>query len=386
MNQNQSSDGPAFLFVACVWIAGWAIWHFFHQQITNAFGWLRYEELQLIGMFITDQRTSRLIGGWMKYLSDKQQPIQWPYIEKVSGLTGHYLRYPVSALLLLLAYFAMFKAPRSSFKKTYTLDRLIAAQARVWPVITPIVKFNPAQDNARDPDSREPIPADLPVFAEALSPEEWLRWHKIAPFDTVEHEHTTDPLDREGTFYAFAQQLGPRWRGPMSLPWHSKALFAAFALKIARKREEADDLLGEVARAVNPKKGMAFKPGPVLRRNIMKIIEDPKLGGEAAKIARQHAYVAPALLRLLAHARERGGVMAPAQFLWLRGADRALWYPLNNLGRQSFHTEAAGAIAHYLAEVTAGTPLLSPKVEKAVSTIEEYARHKQRSFMPVLAE
>jgi intracellular multiplication protein IcmP len=172
----------------------------------------------------------------------------------------------------------------------------------------------------------------------------------------------------------------------MTLPWHARGLFAAFALKAARRRDEADTLLGEMARSVKSKKGMAFHPNAKLRRKILAIINDPKVGGEAAKIAKRHAYVATALLRLLEYARERGGVLAPAQFLWLRGADRALWYPLNNLGRQSFHTEAAGAIAHFQAEKAAGTPLLSPKVDNAVATIEEYTRHKHRSLVPSLVE
>ena len=184
---------------------------------------------------------------------------------------------------------------------------------------------------------------------------------------------------------AFAEQLGPRWRGADALPLHGKALFAAFALKAARKREEADDLLGRVALSVDGKNGMAFKPSAALRSEIQKIVNDPKIGGEAEKIAAQHAYVGPAMMRLLAYCRERGGVLAPAQFLWLRGANRRLWYPLNNVGRQSYHCEAAGAMAHYQAEKAAGTPLLSPKVATAVASLNEYD-HRRSRLLPGIAE
>jgi intracellular multiplication protein IcmP len=381
MAQNQNNDdGPAFLGVGCAFIAGWAFWHFFHQPITNAFGWLRHAELFAISKIVHDGAASPYIVGWRDYLAHHPgRELEWQDIRAATRITGHYLRYPVAALLLLMAYFCIFRTARSSYKKTYTLDTLIAAQAKVWPVISPVVKFNAAQDNARDPDSHDPLPSQLPIFAEALSPTEWLRFNRIAPYDTAEHEGSNDPLDRDAAFYAFAEQLGPRWCGALALPWHQKGLFAAFALKVARKRAEADTLLGELAMAANPKQGMSLSLSRSLQRKIMTIIRDPAVGGAAENIAAKHAYVAPALMHLLEYARERGGVLAPASFLWLRGAERALWYPLNNMGRQSFHTEAAGAIAHLNAEKAANTPLFSPKVMAAVDTLEMETHGKGRS-------
>jgi intracellular multiplication protein IcmP len=386
MSQNQTPDSVAFLGAAFLFIAGWAFWHFFHQPVTDMFGALRHFELVLISKVVHDQAASRYIVGWRDYLAHHPgQNLRWVDIRATTTITGHYLRYPVAAILLLMAYFAVFRTARSSYKHTYTLDKLIAVQSKVWPVISPIVKFNPGADNARDPESHDQIPSELPVFAEALSPTEWLRFHRIAPYDSAEHERSNDPMDRDAAFYAFSEQLGPRWRGAISLPWHQKGLFAAFALKAARKREEADTLLGELAMAADPKKGMALALRPKLKRRIMAIINDPALGGAADKIAARHAYVAPAMMHLLEYARERGGVLAPASFLWLRGADRALWYPLNNMGRQSFHTEAAGAIAHLNAEKAARTPLFSPKVMAAVDTLEGET-HGRARHSPEFAE
>ena len=382
MSQNQTPDSVAFLGVAMAFLAGWAFWHFLHQQVTDIFGGLRHFELFVISKFVTNQ----YITGWRDYLAHHEgQKLQWSDIKATTTITGHYIRYPAAIILLLMAHFAVFKSPRSAYKRTYTLDRLIAAQSKVWPVIAPIVKFNPASSNARDPDSTDPMPGELPLFAEALSPTEWLRFHRIAPYDSAEHERSTDPLDRDGATLAFSAQLGPRWRGALALPWHQKALFAAFALKAARKREEADVLLGQLAMAANPKRNMELSLDGKLKRRIMTILRDPKLGGAAEKIANRHAYVAPALMHLLEYARERGGVLAPATFLWLRGAERGLWYPLNNMGRQSFHTEAAGAVAHLNAEKAAHTPLFSPKVEAAVDTLELDTRRRERAS-PVLAE
>ncbi len=74
----------------------------------------------------------------------------------------------------------------------------------------------------------------------------------------------------------------------------------------------------------------------------------------------------------LRYARFQGGVLAPAQFLWLRAVDRALWYPLNNLGRRSFHTEGAGAMAHFMAEQNAKKPLVVPRIDTAIITLNQY--------------
>ena len=85
--------------------------------------------------------------------------------------------------------------------------------------------------------SGQQVPDKLPLFAEALSPEEWLSWNRIPVANGIP--------DRDATRRAFIQQLGPRWNGIDALPPYMQALFAAFALKGAQKREESDDLLGQ---------------------------------------------------------------------------------------------------------------------------------------------
>ena len=77
-----------------------------------------------------------------------------------------------------------------------------------------------------------------------------------------------------------------------------------------------------------------------------------------------------------------GGVLAPAAFLWLRGEERALWYPLNNQGRRSYHAEAAGAMAHFMAELAAKKPLPIPRVETALITINQYLANNQVQVPP----
>jgi intracellular multiplication protein IcmP len=105
---------------------------------------------------------------------------------------------------------------------------------------------------------------------------------------------------------------------------------------------------------------------------VKKLVNDPEVGGKALNIADQHAYRTTALLGVLKWARWMGGVLAPAHFLWLRGVDRNLWYPMNNLGRRSFHVEGAGAMAHFMAEQSAKKPLPMPRLDTAIVTLNQY--------------
>jgi intracellular multiplication protein IcmP len=77
-----------------------------------------------------------------------------------------------------------------------------------------------------------------------------------------------------------------------------------------------------------------------------------------------------------------GGVLAAAQFLWLRGVDRDLWYSLNNLGRRSFHSEGAGALAHYMAEDIAGKAVPGARLETAIGALNQYLAANQPKIPP----
>ena len=106
------------------------------------------------------------------------------------------------------------------------------------------------------------------------------------------------------------------------------------------------------------------------------------MGRVTEKVAAQHAFVTPAMLRCLQVARDQGGVLAPAQFLWLRGVDRSMWYALNNLGRGAVHTEAAGAIGHFRAERAAGKPIPNPQVDTAIDGLSYYLKENFITTFP----
>lgn len=400
MSQGQQNEEPAImiiLIIAVLIFLGWLIWYFNKEPITIVASWLRYAELWVINLF-THKYDACL--DWLYYAKFADPAPTREVVNAANGCftpsyigslpaeqrgsfytlspTGvalieteitRYIKWPIAGFLGVVGYYMIFVSKRTKFRTRHNLESFIRTQAGMWPVIAPIVNFNPTKI-ARVFGSK--IPDKLPMFAEAFAPEEWVSWHRI----TV----TNGIPEREATRRAFIQQLGPRWNGIEGLPPFMQGLYAAFALKGAQKREESDDLLGRMSLCWNHKSG--FKMPVALASEIKKLVKDPQIGGLADDIVKNFAYRSTAMLGLLKWARSQGGVLAPAQFLWLRGVDRNLWYALNNLGRRSFHTEGAGAMAHYMAEVSAKKALPIPRIDTAVVTLNQYLSERGLPIPP----
>lgn len=344
-------------------------WHFFKYQIKSMFRWFRWGEMWLVSHIIGDDYAVQ----WNGYDVNFQQWLDGVPLIPSTNLDGATLgaisllamtpfKYPFIIIMSLMAFWVLMKGPGTQYRRKLNLDGLINAQSKTFPVISPFVKFNPANQPPRPPGA--PVPAELPLFAEALGPEEWLAYNQVPVPD--------GEIDESAAFIAFAQQLSGRWRGPHRLAPYKQILLASFCLKAVRKRNEADTMLGRIAMCWSPEKGLDLSKDKKLLKDARKVLRNKDMAHPTLSKCNQHAFETTALLRALLTAREEGGVLAPAQFVWLRGFDRTLWYPLNNLGRQSFHMEALGAMAHFKAERMTRRPIPKPKVEGAVETIVEY--------------
>jgi intracellular multiplication protein IcmP len=250
---------------------------------------------------------------------------------------------------------------------------LIKKQANIFPTIAPFIDFDPRKQPPRAPGS--PVPAELPLFAEAVGPEEWVAYHSIPVPD--------NKLDEEAAAKAFTKQLGTRWAGYKNLAPYKQVFLAACVLKAARKRADADAMMGRLAKCWS-ESGLNLSKDRQLLREARAVLANNDLATKVLKKCNEHAWETTALMRALATAREEGGVLAPAQFVWMRGYDRALWYPLNNLGRQSFHMEAIGAMGHYKAEKLAQRPIPRPKVTDAVKSLATYLTSRAARPIPQL--
>lgn len=351
-------------------------------EILNFVRWFRYGEMWLISLITPDNYVVKMVDGseanlkeWMQSLASiPKERIDFNLITAVSAVALIPYRWAIIAIISLIGLWAYTKGPGTQYTEVFNLDRFIKFQAKAFPYISPFVEFNPSKQPPRAPGS--PVPAELPIFAEALGPEEWLAYCQIPVPDGV--------IEQQAAFKAFARQLGQRWKGAKNLAPHKQILLAACCLKAARKRDASDKMLGKLAMCWSHDKGLQLDKSPGLLREARKILSNKEIAGPVLKKCNQHAWETTAMLRGLLTAREEGGVMAPSQFVWLRAHERELWYPMNNLGRQSHHIEAIGAMVHFRMERRTQRPIPKPKVQEAVRSIVEYMASIDARPIPTL--
>ncbi len=375
-----SDSAVGWGILGCVFAAiGYVIWWHYHEQIRSMIRWVRYGEMWLMSFFVDANHTVEWQGQPVNYhqmmdLAGKIAPeqIDSQLLSLLSTVALDPYLFVIIAITMCCGLWALFKGPGSEHRRKYDINTLIKKQSNIFPIISPFIDFNPSNMPVRPPGA--PVPAELPLFSEALSPEEWIVYNEIPVVDKK--------LDHEATNKAFAKQLGPRWRGAKHLAPYKQIMLAAFCLKAARKRADSDAMMGRLAKCWNGKNEL--KIDRKLLREARSILGNTKLSGSVLKKCNEHAWETTALMRGLTTAREEGGVLAPAQFVWLRAYERTLWYPLNNLGRQSLHMEALGATAHYKAEKLAQRPIPRPKVSDSVQTLSEYIESSRARPLPQL--
>lgn len=372
-NKESAADEELLMMVIIIVVLaviGFFMWHAFKPQITDGLRWLRVGEIT-VSEALSSPRYGVLYPGLTQpvRLGEMREFLEEAPVEAVTSrhlgisadLAQRHLRRPMGFLLMVLALFIFFKGPHTEFKRVHKLESLMQKQVKAFPYITPLIDFNPATIPNRAPG--DPVPVELPLFAEALGPEEWVAYNLIPM--------PGGKLDEKATAEALAKQLGRRWQNWQKLPPYMQILLAAFAMRSARKRDDSDQILGRLSTCWTAKGGFS-------------LANDRKLLGEARaylrskaaegllKVLRQHAYVTTAMMRAVDYARSQGGVLSPGQFIWLRGHDRELWYPLNNIGRSAFHPEAMGAIAHFKLEKVTERPVPVPKLDIALAALRTY--------------
>lgn len=366
----------------CVFAAlAYLVWWLFKVQIKSGVRWLRYGEMWIASWFVDDDYTVTWGGQPVNYKELMEVASRIPaeridsnFLSAISIVGLHPYIWVICVMTIIFSAWALFRGPGSEHRRNFDLNTLIKKQSNIFPIISPFIDFNPAKLPPRPPGA--PVPAELPIFAEALSPEEWIVFNEVPVNGKA--------LDEEVATKAFARQLGPRWRGAKNLAPYRQILLAAFCLKAARKRTDSDTMLARLATCWTEKDGLRLSRDSKLLREARAILANQNLAGSVLRKCNEHAWENTALIRALMTARSEGGVLAPAQFVWLRAHDRALWYPLNNLGRQSFHMEAMGVMAHFKAEKMAQRPIPRPKVADAVKTLIDFLGSGKARTLPQL--
>lgn len=353
------------IIVVGLGFGGYELWINYHAEISWSV--LSYAHWQIfhIGKF-TDAYVQQDAFIQAAHPDQATLPQLWALLNSV----GCALRVPAITLMLVLAVACYFGATTARFCRQFDLAGLRKEQARFFRSASAMMGRQLSLVGIR---SGDPRPADP-----ALLPSEWIKRYANRPDGS---------LDETAAARALARQLGPKWTGFAEAAPHVRFLFAAFALHLAGRREEAFLLLGDLAEKL-PRDGKDGKNGPakplrfptVLSDEADRFLEDAALYAPVRALAQKHAYTSTALMSVLNEARRRSGVLPPATFNAIKLVDRPLWYALHSLGfpgdgpGQNSHPnpriEALGSRDHWASERMVKMPLVTPSVGQALASIK----------------
>ena len=362
-----NDDYLAFSLVVIVLglaFGAYELWTNYHAEIS--WGVFNYAHWQMfyIGKFTHEYaaQDAALLEG------HPDQATIWQLWSLLNNV-GRFFRIPAVVVMLLLAILCYFRAAPSRYCRQFDLAGLRKEQARFFRSSSAMMG---RQLGLVGIGKGDPRPADP-----ALRVEEWVERYAKRHDGSLNETAATRTLVR---------QLGPKWTGFERAAPHVRFLFAAFALHLAGRRDEAFVLLGDLAETLprDPKDGATGPSRPLafpaaLTATADQLLEDAALYGPARAVADRHAHTAPALMSVLNEARRRSGVLPPATFNAIKLVDRPLWYALHSLGfpgdgpGQNIHpnprVEALGARDHWAAERALRQPISKPAVDQALTSI-----------------
>lgn len=289
-----------------------------------------------------------------------------------SSVAGTWYRWIVAPPLILSGILIWKNSVKRRYGKRMNLRELLWHHAHIFPSAMPAAKAMMGGRLDFEPQTSGP-------WARAKTPQEFL--------DAAKKVKGAGGDEKKGLKILFVRQLGkrlPTIKSPTSmeaikvLRFHERCLAVAFAHFIAGTREEGNALFDEISKNFSEKEDS--KSGKT------EIAIDPKKISSGlkkhAKIINEyvmkHAYSTTMLMDMLDDSR-RKGMLPPSKFLWLKPADRSLWYALQQMsaplpGEKLRHrkvvSEAAGSHAHYKSEILSGRRIEMPMVLIAVQGLD----------------
>jgi intracellular multiplication protein IcmP len=362
--QQQQGQDNALDFL---WIIGILIgiiylgWYFGKAHIVSAVFFVRCYEI-MAAEFVLDMlaRVMLLVGlpalqsplnEWLVFIRQNNGAvgIDFSMLVNLSTAVGNYIRYPLTALMLGAAALLHFGSSSARVRRIFDNKSFRVAEQDNWPQIKPILGIDLVKQKLDDGP-----------WAISLSPMRFCKKYELLDVEE-KHGKYNVTLRRGAAYRLLSLQLGPKWYGAEKLPPYLKALFAIFAAKINGDKNSAESMLDQIAIS---SQGKQFN-----FNGIDELMHKYLNSKKVVKIISLHGYVTTVFASMLVGARS-AGVLATAEFLWLKPIDRRMWYMLNSVGRQTAVAEISGAFAHWLAEKKLGLPLTAPMVEEAVRGLE----------------
>ena len=357
---NKSLD--FFLIIALCAVAIGGLWYFHHAAIVSGLFQFRILQgesvlwlvdalqdlIQYLGFGTPNLDNFELAMDYMANADTAQVDLK--QLNIISGFYGSVFVY-ISVFIGIMTgtYMVMFHA-LSRYKATYTMSLFCHAEASNWASICPILDKNLVKASLVDGP-----------WAMSLRPLDFARVHQLVYEGATSDGKPVARLKRGEAHQIFSLQMGPLWTNLEGLPPYVLALFACFAAKGNGDNKGMRRMLNQIARSTET--GHLDFGGT--RELLVKHVQDPRIG----RVVGPHAYLYTVMASMLIHART-DGVLATAEFIWLKPLDRRLWYVLNSVGRQTPFCEVAGPIAHLKIEDRLRRAIKVPMVGEAVNALE----------------
>ncbi|WP_423063608.1 type IVB secretion system coupling complex protein DotM/IcmP [Candidiatus Paracoxiella cheracis] len=363
-SQQNATDQTAnfFWLLVLLTIGVLVAWWLEESVIVSFIFFIRHYEIELVkgviaganfvgGLFGLPHIAASKLDYWQHFMAvaDKKT-VTFPQIGAISDSFGRWFRFPVMAVLVGLAAFMWFHNRASRFRHTYTMQSLKKCEVENWPQITPVVSLNLLKKDLNEGP-----------WAMAKLPLDFCRENDLLKLVEDKDRHKEWRLKIGQTERLMVMQMGPLWKGVQALPIHVKALVVIFVARAERNHQIAHDLLAQIAASA--------AHGKLDFSGVSEQLEKCQNSKVIRWLEKRHAYIGTLMASMLGIAR-MDGVLATAEFLWLKPVDRRLWYMLNSVGRQTPVVEVAGLFAHWLAEKKLQRPLRAPMVQEAVSALE----------------
>jgi intracellular multiplication protein IcmP len=352
------------LIVVGLCILGWASWHLWHAEISRIALMIAHREMQAIGLV-----SDRFEQADIAVQRARAPRVEFDQLVRLYRNIGQAFLFPAMALVLALAAFCFLRGGAGRFTRTFDLESLMAEQAKASRSTAAFVGRGLKLSKVR---AGEPRPADS-----ALHVHEWIDRYAIT---------ANGGFDEAAARREFMRQLGARWAEASAAAPAVRSMLAVFALQGVQRRDEAAGLLGLLSEGLSidkreggagPEQPLAFDPKTLAVAD--RALATLDVSAWACDVMDKHHFTTPGLMSVLNEARLRSGVLAPAQFAFLKLVDRRLWYALHALGFESdglmahphpsMRIEALGAGAHWAAERAAGAPIPTPEFDQAIAAI-----------------
>lgn len=375
--QDQGADKNAYYILwvlALIGFVGGLIWYFFSFQLKTFFLLVRVYELWAIQSFLSlfspkfpwfgpiAQQSLQTVSLALEMArSLNPSNLSMDFAEILSTTAGTYLRYPIGLYLIFLSFMVFKTNVQMRLKKKYDMQSLAIQEETIWPQIKITTKVDILNEDL-----------DSGPWAMAMTPMQFAKKNKLvtvefadrssSQFAKMQAPEYKVTLNRVRAERAFSVQLGRTWQGVEAMVPHRRAIFAIFIARGNRDTKAALALVRQLAES-----GAVGQPDCSGADALWKKhIKTPRV----KEICAQHAYEFTVFISALLLARE-DGVVASADFLWVKPLDRRLWYVINNVGRQTPAVEVGGIFSHWYHEMALKQSLSAPRVLATVDALED---------------